>query len=354
MYIYWSLFLIVMLVQLLPVKSQKQYTERLFLSLFPLFLYGAFRVNFGLDYETYETYFDTIQIYGEESDDRMEIGYMYLNKILPSFRSLLIIQSFLLCVTYYYLFKWYVPYHYSWLGFLLLFLNGPMTIFFMLSGIRNGIAISILILSTRFIHQQKVFPFTIIAFIASLFHNSIIFVAPIAYFIANGNTFTNKSIKFWLLAMLIIAITSSTILLEYMGVFIMTKFDRYSEYIEIANEQKSSVGLLISVFSIGASILFLSILKDKQLTAKEMMIAKFTLFFYLTFLLGPLNIRMSHYFCSFFVVGSLIIIHKEAYKVLKHAYFFLIFAYIIFSLILWFQSPYFSYDTYESVLFGKA
>lgn len=351
MFTYWSLFLIVMLIQFFPAKSQTQYSVRLFMSLLPLFLYGAFRVNFGLDYEAYETYFDEVKSFGSEANDRMEIGYMYLNMFLPSFRSLLIIQSALLCVTYYYLFKWYVPFRYSWLGFLLLFLNGPLTIFFMLSGIRNGIAISILILSTRFIHQRKIIPFAILTCLAYLFHNSVILIAPIAYFIANGNVITNKSIKVWLIVMLILAITSSTILLEYISVFIMTNFDRYTTYIEIAKEQEGGVGILIAIFSIGASILFLSILKDKQLTAKEMMLVKFTLLFFISFLLGPLNIRISQYFASFFVVGSLLIINKKAHKTLKHAYFALVFAYVIYSFTIWLDSPNFSYDTYEYILF---
>lgn len=351
MFFYWLLFLIVMVVQLFPVKSQKQYTTQLIVSLLPLFLFGAFRVNFGLDYEAYETYFDEVKFFGSEADDRMEIGYMYLNMFLPSFRSLLIIQSALLCVTYYYLFKWYVPFRYSWLGFLLLFLNGPLTIFFMLSGIRNGIAISILILSTRFIHQRKIIPFAILTCLAYFFHNSVILIAPIAYFIANGNVITSKNVKVWLFVMFVLAITSSTILLEYLGVFIMTNFDRYTTYIEIAKEQEGGVGLLIAIFSIGASILFLSILKDKQLTAKEMMLVKFTLLFFISFLLGPLNMRMSQYFASFFVVGSLLIINKKAHKTLKHAYFALVFAYVIYSFTIWLDSPNFSYDTYESILF---
>lgn len=351
MFIYWSLFLVVMLVQLFPAKSKTQYSVRLFMSLLPLFLYGAFRVNFGLDYEAYQAYFETIQTYGREPDDRMEIGYMYLNMVLPSFRSLLIIQSALLCVTYYYLFKWYVPSRYSWLGFLLLFLNGPLTIFFMLSGIRNGIAISILILSTRFIQQRKIIPFAALTCFAYFFHNSVILIAPIAYFIANGNVITSKNVKVWLFVMFVLAITSSTILLEYVGVFIMTNFDRYTTYIEIAKEQEGVVGLLIAIFSIGASILFLFILKDKQLTAKEMMLVKFTLLFFISFLLGPLNMRMSQYFASFFVVGSLLIINKKAHKTLKHAYFALVFAYVIYSFTIWLDSPNFSYDTYESILF---
>ena len=350
MFTYWSLFLFVMLVQLFPVKSQKQYTVRLFMSLLPLFLYGAFRVNFGLDYETYETYFDGVKSYGTEFEDRMEIGYMYLNKILPSFRSILIIQSALLCLTYYYLFKWYVPSRYSWIGFLLLFLNGPLTIFFMLSGIRNGIAISILILSTRFIHQRKIIPFAILICLAYLFHNSIILIAPLAYFIANGNIITNKSFIVWLLVMFVIAITSSTVLPENAAIFIESNFDRYTTYIEIAKEQESGAGLLISIFSIGASILFLSIFKDKQLTAKEMMLVKFTLLFFISFLLGPLNMRISQYFASFFVVGSQLIINMKAHKMLKQAYFVLALAYIIYSFMLWLENPLFSYDIYESVL----
>jgi EpsG family len=352
MLVYWSIAMFTVLIHLLPVKKDNQYSVRLFVSLIPLFFYGAFRVDFGLDYVGYEDFFDGVKSIGYASNERMEIGYFYLNKILPTFRSLLILQSILLCAAYYYLFKWYIPAKYSWLGFLLLFLSGPLTVFFMLSGIRNGIAISILILSTNFTHKRKIILFVIFVFIASLFHKSVLLMAPIIYFIANGTIIKRKNIIIWLSIMVFFLLSSQTFILDYIDMFITFYFDRYAVYVSFAKEHGTGAGILISVFSLGVSTIILFLVKDKHFTAKENMILKLTLLFFLSYLLGPLNMRMSQYFASFFIAGSIIIMNVGSKKLLKKVYFFAVFAYLIYALMLWFDNPYYSYDTYQSVLFN--
>lgn len=351
MAVYWSVAIITVLINLFPSKNEKQYSRRLIISLIPLFIYGAFRVDFGLDYETYAKYFEEVKIFGQDSDERMEIGYYYLNKLLPTFRSLLVFQTLLLCAAYYYLFKWYIPSKYAWIGFVLLFLNGPLTVFFMLSGIRNGIAISILILSTYYIHKRKIFPFIVLILLASLFHKSVLIMAPIAYFIGSGKKLTRKSMIIWLSIMLFVTVASATVILDYASLFISEYFDRYETYIEFAKEQGKGAGVLVSLFSLLISALFLYIINGKLLTEKENTIVKLTLLYFLAHLLGPLNMRMSQYFASFFVSGTIIVLNKGGNKILKLTYFAAIFAYLIYSLKLWFENPYFSYNIYESILF---
>lgn len=67
--------ILTVLINMLPVKNEKQYSLRLFISLIPLFLYGAFRFDYGLDYNTYEVYFDRVKG-GYSFDDRLEIGHL--------------------------------------------------------------------------------------------------------------------------------------------------------------------------------------------------------------------------------------------------------------------------------------
>jgi hypothetical protein len=395
MAVYWTIAILTVLINLYPVKNQKDYSVRLIISLLPLFLYGAFRINYGLDYEGYEDFFNVAKVFGIESNERMELGYYYLNKILPSFRSLLIVQTLLICTAYFYLFKWYIPEKWAWLGFVLLFLAGPITIFFMLSGIRNGIAISLFIISTYFIFKRKFIPFAVLIFIAYWFHNSVLLYAPIAYFAANDKAITKKSIVIWLSVMVVLTAASFTVILDYVEIFINTYFERYTSYIKFAHEQGKGAGVLVSIFSFVAVILlFLNVRYMKQpvnsshkksvkknsrnvkymglsandiqkyktillsitkketiLLAKDNMMIKMTLLFFLSFLLGPLNMRMSHYFAAFFVVSSILVMDRSSNIVLKYAYITLIFAYLIYALILWFGNPYFSYTTYQSVFF---
>lgn len=347
---YWSIALLTILINLFPAKTQKHYSVRLFVSLIPLFLFGALRVDFGLDYESYEDFFNSVKFYGFSVIDRTEIGYYYLNRLLPSFRSLLVIQTLLVCTAYYYLFKWYVPAKYAWLGFILLFLSGPFTIFFMLSGIRNAISISILILSSHFLHNRKIIPFAVLIFIAYFFHNSVIFMAPIAYLVANNKQITLKWIVVWVLVMMFLFVASSTIVLYYIDLFIANYFDRYITYIEQAKYLQKGAGLLSSSFSIFLSILLMYFFKNKRLSNKQSMIVKLSLLFLISHVLGPLNIRMSQYFVSFFIVGSIIVMYWNINKFLKIVYFISIFAYLIYSLIIWFNNPLFTYNTYKSIL----
>ena len=350
MAVYWSVAIITLLINLFPAKTQKHYSVRLFVSLIPLFLFGALRVDFGLDYESYEDFFYSVKFYGFSVIDRMEIGYYYLNRLLPSFRSLLVIQTLLVCTAYYYLFKWYVPAKYAWLGFILLFLSGPFTIFFMLSGIRNAISISILILSSHFLHNRKIIPFAVLIFIAYFFHNSIIFMAPIAYLVANNKQITLKWIVVWVLVMMFLVVASSTIVLNYIDLFIANYFDRYITYIEQAKSLQRGAGLLASFFSIIISILIMLSFKNKRLSNEENMIVKLSLLFLISHVLGPLNMRMSQYFVSFFIVGSITMMYWNLNKHLKIAYFVAILAYLIYSIILWFNNLNFSYNTYKSIL----
>jgi diacylglycerol kinase len=139
----------------------------------------------------------------------------------------------------------------------------------MLTGIRNGIAISIFILSTYFIHQRKIIPFLILIFIAYWFHNSVILYAPLAYIIANGKTVTKKTIFTWLTIMIIIALAANTFLLSFVETFVNRYFNRYSLPLENVKELGINAGMLASLFALATSALLLFLVKDKNLSQKE-------------------------------------------------------------------------------------
>ncbi|WP_417620213.1 EpsG family protein [Oceanihabitans sediminis] len=349
MIVYWFLLFIILIIQLIPVKAQKEYLTRLKFSLFFLFLYGAARVDFGNDYASYLNYFEGVKLYGIEFNERMELGFYYLNKLLPSFRSLLVVQTLLLCIAYYCLFKWYIPAKWAWLGFLLLFLNPQFNIFFMLVAMRNGIAVSIFIISTYFIFKKKLLPFAILIFIAFWFHTSVILYAPIAYLVGNLKPITKKSMIIWLSIMGVLVIGSNTFILDYIEVFTANYFDRYSTYVEMANEKDKGAGVLVSIFAFLTSGIILYYFKNKKISSEESMIVNFTLLFLLAFLLGALNMRLSQYFSPFFVVGSIILLYKRGERFLKHIYFAVIFMYLFYSLKLYVENPYFNFNTYHSI-----
>jgi hypothetical protein len=81
------------------------------------------------------------------------------------------------------------------------------------------------------------------------------------------------------------------------------------------------------------------------------MMVKLSLLFLMANLLGPLNMRMTQYFASFFMVGSIVIIYKGRKNSYKYAYIAAISLYLFYALNIWLNGPYFSYDTYRSLLF---
>ena len=349
--IYFVLSIFIVLINLLPVRNNREYSIRLVFSLFILFIYGAFRIDYGLDYTAYEIFFNEVKLYGLEANERLEVGYYFLNKLLPSYRSLLIIQTSLLCSAYFYLFKWYIPSKWAWFGFLLLFINGQFTIFFMLTAIRNGISVSIFILSTYFIYQRKIIPYLLLIFIAFWFHKSIIIYAPIAYIIANPKNFTKKNILTWLIILIIIALTLSTFLLDFANIFVNRYFTHYTQTLDNALALRNKAGLLASLFAITTSTLLLLIMKNKHLSEKETMLVKLSLLFLMANLLGPLNMRMTQYFASFFMAGSIIVAYTRSNNLLKYAYLTSISLYLLYALKIWIEGPYFSFDTYRSIIF---
>jgi len=152
---YYLVFLLTLLIQLHPVKSNADYKKRLFFTFLPLFLFGALRVDFGNDYLGYEHYYYSVHSFSElfNIDKHMEKGYALLNLVMPSFRSLLVLTSLLMCFSYATLFYKFVQPKYNWLAILLLFLSGDKTIFFVLASMRNGMTVSLLILSLSFIQN---------------------------------------------------------------------------------------------------------------------------------------------------------------------------------------------------------
>lgn len=349
MNVYWTVALISTIIQFFPAKNDNKYNIRLIISLIPLFIFSASRLNFGLDYNTYESYFDGVKIFGQSYDSHMEIGYYLINKILPSFRSLLVLQSLLLCISYYLMFKWYIPSKYAWIGFTLLFINGPLTIFFMLSAIRNGIAISIMIIATHYIHKKKIIPFLILITIASLFHTSILIIAPIAYFIVRNKPISSKFINIWILIIIFIYISSSSFVLNYLDILINNYFQRYLTYFQSSKELNENAGVLAILFSLTMSSLLLVQMKNCKLSIKENMVLIFSLVFYLSFVLGSLNFRISQYFAPYFIISSILLLEKSNQRIYKTAYFIILVIYTIYAFQIWQNSPNFSYSIYYSI-----
>ena len=354
---YWIVFAIMFLLQfIIKVDTQRGYLWKLIITFIPLFIYGAFRVDYGLDYAGYEEFFDRIHQNGlkDYERERIEYGYGVLNFIMPSFRSLIILLTALICTSYIFLFYKVLPPKYLWLAILLLFLSGDKTIFFMFSGLRNSISISILILSVPLLKERKLLLFLLCMFLASLFHKTAFIFFPIAYFISSNKNITRKEIAIWVGVFIFFWIFSAISMIEIVETF--TNYflgDRYDSYIEQINELGDNRGLLIRIASV---ILFIPIIvfcTKHSFSAYGNVIMRLGLMYLMTNVLGSLNYRASHHFMIFFIVLLSYILKYSKDNLFKYGYILFVIAFLSYAFfVVYIGNPLFPYDVYESTIFG--
>jgi len=178
---FFYLILIVLLLEAVLIfnkgitgKSKKFYSILAFIQLSIL---SAFRsINVGNDTKEYVRLFETIMRLGNIQDfyPRFEIGYLYFNKLVGYLSSnpqiLLSITSFIILGTFF----WFINRNTKliWLSTYLYITTGIFG--FALSGIRQSIAISIILISYELMKRKRLIWFIVTVFVASCFHSSAI------------------------------------------------------------------------------------------------------------------------------------------------------------------------------------
>ena len=136
----------------------------------------------------YESFYDVAYKYGANAaidyNDHIEYGWAVISHLFPSFRLLIMAQTFLFCSIYAYLTYKYIPSKYSWIIILMLFITGDKSVMFMCSAMRNSVAISILLLSFPFMLKRKWFIVIALVLAASTIHTSALIFIPVVGIIA--------------------------------------------------------------------------------------------------------------------------------------------------------------------------
>jgi hypothetical protein len=181
------------------------------LALIPVTIVSGFRNGkIGNDTENYKLMFQDIAY--DDNNERIEIGYIYLNKFLQFFTSepqwLFIIVAVFLSVAI----GVFVNKNAKDPFLAILFFVTLGLFQFSLSGVRQTIAIAITLLSMELIKKRKLFWFLGFILIASQFHKSAILFIP-AYFIANRNV-TLKNIIIYFFGFIAIYFSAEFFLLK--------------------------------------------------------------------------------------------------------------------------------------------
>jgi len=244
------------------------------------------------------------------------MGFTFLNRVLPSFRLLIVVTTLLTCTAYFFFFYKTIPPKYSWLGITFLFIGGDKTFYFMFSGVRNAIAISILLMTITLITDRRWLKVLIISIVAWTFHSSAIMFIPLALLIGRNVSMTRRESIIWILIMIVLIITPVNSIIIRINPFVSSYFERYEGYFV---EQRDSGtlaifgGVILSVFTIYH-------LRKTQLNAIENTIGRLALLFNYSYFIGSLNVRVSQYFVLLFIAFSVNLYSKEKDQFLKYAY----------------------------------
>ena len=177
MFIYYFVYIILGLI----LFFNKKINQRSYIIIFTIFfLLAALRYKIGNDYEMYTEIFKYNRW---DYFSQTEIGFIWLNKLIKSLNLnahyVFVIVSFLSTILFFKTIKDEVGY--NKLAIFILYISGIYLRYFSL--VRQSIAVGLFFLSIRYIKTRELKKYIFLILLGSLFHFSILIVAPI-YFIS--------------------------------------------------------------------------------------------------------------------------------------------------------------------------
>lgn len=357
MTVYYTVFVITLiLAKLLPDRNRKEYLWKVIITLLPLFLFGALRVDFGLDYATYEAEYMALHSGVHIGVNKhSEIGFQYLLQILPTWRCVVGCTALVLCIAWGVLLYRNVGRNYLYIAIFLMFCIGNYTVYTPLVAMRNGLTISIMMLSFPLIEQRKYLLVLAIAFLGHYIHSSIMLFMPIALLVGRNNELTTREIKIWLVVILILMLLSASTLVTIVAPYVLDKFERYEYVFDIMSKSQHD-SWLVNIANIALlSVVLVQFYKHRaELTKSENSYFRIGMIYLLCGFLGTLgSARTQAYFLPFFIL-ILVKLYSMKWKdqVAKLIFFLFVVAYFLYRFFyIWqWNNPYFVFEDYESVI----
>lgn len=307
------------------IKTKQNILEKM--SILFLIIIASIRYEFGIDFISYYSAFNNYK-YGI-IDERLEVGFMILLDIFTkfNFRAMLVFISIINIVCFYKFIKYFCENKKIIWCCIFYYLINFNLFFFQLIGLRQGIAISLFLISTIFLYEKEHIKYVEICLLGFCFHKSILLIGIFLYFF---NRLNYKKSKYYLLGILAIVIIGVFELSKF--IFLLRKFlvlvhlERYNVYLlTIAPlEFKTGFGFLSKIILL---IFLLIILFNFKFQKKDDFILKnIILMLILSFLsltgVGQLS-RIGIYLLPFSVFLVPVLIKKiRAKKLLISFYLF--------------------------------
>lgn len=232
-YISYIAFLIFTSVLVMKAKQRKSLLAAMLLL---IFLFSAFRREIGVDTAVYDYIFTQISIWGD-TNFNIEDGYFLLNKIALCMGEefyIVLLLSFGMTLFFTYEFiTYFVPEKYRGIS-LVVFISSSFYFVYALSGIRQGIAMSLILYSVRYIVERRKLLFLLFILLAIFFHKSAAVFIP-AYWIGN------REIPYkWVLAGVALAFISRTFVSRLFFSIVPYLQGHYSVYSESYSGEANS------------------------------------------------------------------------------------------------------------------
>lgn len=306
-------------------------------------LFSGFRDGVGVDTSAYIYIYDQIRDYGTTSF-AVEKGFLYLNKFVLLFSQNVHIFFFLVfCITLFFTQKflhYFVPEKY--IGFcFLVFISSSFYFVYALSGIRQGIAIGIVLYSFKYIVERKALRFFVLSLLAVCFHFSAVIVFPF-YFIPR------KLVPFnWFFLLLLICLIAGRYVKFLFYMLVSNIGGHYAVYADLFSDfANSSTGIGI----IGRIVLWVMIAYcfKKYAVHDIKNIILYNIFcsgvlLYVLFLNVDILVRLSEYFTATFI--AILPLSIRGLKITTNRYCYMLLL-LIMVCCLYFSAIYFEIDSF--------
>lgn len=310
---YWTLCLIMLLICYASGYNKRKGYGGLLIAIFLLFVFYAFREGFTADYYNYEDVYNWFHGYGlaniEENRD-IEMGFQFICAVLPSYRLLIILFTFLFCACAFVAFKYYVDPKYWWFLIIILFcysqfLNGNM------SAMRSGIVTCLFFLSIIIKHKNKIsFILAVgILLLAFTVHKSALVLLPLLFIPARP---LNKFTLYIIYCVAMVFIYASVFYAQEINAIAMLLSNNLFEeaYLDFFEEDLKTGFSIITFIKlvIKAALLYLTLeTTRKEEDSNKSIFIILTAVFYLIYLIpSGVGVGMITRFYTYFVFPCLI------------------------------------------------
>ena len=323
-------------------ELNKKYPFRFFTFMI-LFLFMAFRYDYGNDYMNY-LYNHALMNEGVYAWGASDFLFYLLNISVPNFFVLIIVISLFYIISVWFLIRNNLEIKQYWFALLILLIN-PYIFLVQLSSLRQTLAICFFIFAVNFAIKRKLIPYVVFILLATGMHSSAIILLPL-YFILTDKHFKKKYVFATMAILLTLIFTPmfdiiANEVLEYMP-------NHYRYYYNQSLQNSLRATLISSVY------FFLIAFNIGKLKGKEIIYGKLSLISTIISVLAvkvSMITRIGMFFDIFTIVTIPQIFNRIDKKIYKQLLFIMLIAIYILRYYSFFTNPLWdSFWNYKTIL----